>query len=595
MKYLQKRHRHTALFLSLCLLAALASCKEGDAVFSDIDNPAYDFKADRDIPVDVFMSISSARPTETRLSNFVTQVNQDNARTVNDFHIIPYGVTSGQIGAADVSYYGSVGSMSSVNADAAYHYYGEAFDMPIGTASFLCYCSGVPVLENNVNDKVVNGSIIATFPSAPVTAGSITFAPDVIHPNLDNNTPPSPAVHATAQAIAEYLTSIANAGNGAWRASTNQNWKDLFEGFTNGNEIIPGSSASVEAFVTELRRGVDKQTDGTLKTAVLTAIDNSAYVTVSGSGATATVTLKSEYQGFPASIGLPDGAAVQRWNPTNHIFEVQTQANTMKNIVSQNLYVYPPELYFYANSLIKTSNRNISISEYSGKSWSQVLTELYKDGDIVTAATRGIAIEDQLRYGVSCLKATVKANAATLLDADDQDITIGTNTFPLTGILLSGQYKQDFTFTPTSDATEYVLYDKSFSGVYLRNFESPATPPVFSTLSFQSKEITDPVWFALEFENNTSDVIFRGNNGLIYPGTKFYLVGAIYRVQNPDEGVDWQTRVFTKSHITEIEVTVKSLKNAYNVVPDLLSGRLEVGVQLETNWIEVTTTDVVLK
>ena len=464
--------------------------------------------------------------------------------------------------------------------------------MPIGTASFLCYCSGVPVHENNVNDKVVNGSIIATFPSAPVTAGSITFAPEVIHPDLDNNTPASPAVHTTAQAIATYLTSIANATG--WAASENQNWKDLFEGFTNGNEIIPGSSASVEAFVTELMRGVNEQAASDIKTNILNAINNGNYVTVSGSGATATVTLKSEYQGFPASIGLPDGAAVQRWNPTNHIFEVQTQANTMKNIVSQNLYVYPPELYFYANSEIQTSNRHIASSEYSGKTWSQVLG-LYENGPIVTAATRGIAIQEQLRYGVGCLKATVKAESSTLLDSDDQDITLGTNTFPLTGILLSGQYKQDFTFTPTSDATEYVLYDKSFSGVYLRNFESPATPPVFSTLSFQSKEITDPVWFALEFENNTSDVIFRGNNGLIYPGTKFYLVGAIYRVQNPTEGVDWQTRVFTKSHITEIEVTVKSLKNAYNVVPDLLSGRLEVGVQLETNWIEVTTTDVVLK
>ncbi|MCR4921751.1 MAG: hypothetical protein K5945_08630 [Bacteroidaceae bacterium] len=578
MKYLQKRHHNTVLFVSLCLLAALASCKEGDAVFSDIDNPTYDFRADREVPVDIFMSISSVRPTETRLSNFVTQVNQSTARLVTDFHIIPYGVTGRKIQADDTPYYGSVGSMASVTADAAYHYYGEAFDMPIGTASFLCYCRAVPETSSN---KVTNGSIVLPNLNNRVAPSNYTFSPDVIHPDLDDTTTPaSPAVHETAQRIADYMTSIAHAGG--WPSSTDPSWQMLFQYFTNESELIAGSSSSVKAFITELKKGVDEQESSELKTAVLAAIDFTNLDTHVPAD-------------FPASIGLPDGSAVLRWNalPGKMKFEVQTQATTIKNMVSQDLYVYPPELYFYANSQIQTANRNISISEYSGKTWAQVL-ELYPNGNIVTAATRGIAVQDQLRYGVSCLKATVKANAATLLDADDKAVTLGTDKFPLTGLLMSGQYKQDFTFTPTSDATEYVLYDKSFSGVYLRNFESPDTPPAFSTLSFQSKEITDPVWFAIEFQNN-SEEIFRGNNGLIYPGTKFYLVGAIYREKNPTEGVDWQTRVFTKGHITEIEVTVNSLKNAYNVVPDLLSGRLEVGVQLVTNWIEVTTTDVVLK
>ncbi len=568
MKYLQKRHRNTVLFASLCLLAALASCKEGDAVFSDIDNPTYDFLADRTVPVDISMNIATAKESavRTRLSNFVTQVENPNTRVVTDFHLIPYGVKR-EIEATDVPYDRLIGELSPVGEMDSYNnFYGRIYQVPLGTASFLCYCSGVPVSGG----KEANGSIIKSDLDNPSVTSDIYFAPELIYVSNSD--------HAKATTIASYLTTIANATG--WATSESQNWKDLFDGFTNNGELMPGSSTNVKTFIRELKNSVDQQEDGALKTAVLTAIDIDNLN-------------DNVPDGFPGDIGLPDGGAVVVWDRDNSRFNVQRQATTMANMLSHDRYVYPPELYFYGNSQIYTSNSFIPFSAYIGKTWPQVLNlYTFQNNATVLTATRGVAIEEPLRYAVGCLKATVKASAGTLLDADDKPITVGSTTFPLTGILVSGQYKQNFDFTPqASELTEYALYDRSFSGVYMIN---TSTPTVFSTLSFQSKEDVRPVRFALEFRND-GEQVFRGNNGLIYPGTKFYLVGSIYPKENPDPTKDYEKRVFTKSYITELTMTVSSLADAYNVVPDLLSGRLEVGVQLVTDWIEVTTTDVVLK
>ena len=46
-----------------------------------------------------------------------------------------------------------------------------------------------------------------------------------------------------------------------------------------------------------------------------------------------------------------------------------------------------------------------------------------------------------------------------------------------------------------------------------------------------------------------------------------------------------QGRVFTQDHTTTINMTVKSLEKAYNVLPSLLSSSLEIGVMITPQWI----------
>ena len=96
----------------------------------------------------------------------------------------------------------------------------------------------------------------------------------------------------------------------------------------------------------------------------------------------------------------------------------------------------------------------------------------------------------------------------------------------------------------------------------------------------------------LEFENNSGQD-FYGYNGTVYRGTKFYLVGEVVPTieENPNK---YQNRVFTQDHITTVNVTVTSLAKAYNVLPNLMSPRLEMGLELTPKWVQAETTDVIL-
>lgn len=75
--------------------------------------------------------------------------------------------------------------------------------------------------------------------------------------------------------------------------------------------------------------------------------------------------------------------------------------------------------------------------------------------------------------------------------------------------------------------------------------------------------------------------------------TKFYLAGEV----DPADGTGGDTsavgRVFTQDHTTTLNMKVTSLAKAYNVVPNLLSPRLELGIQLVL-WTSTTPEEIVL-
>ncbi len=526
-----------------------------------------------DTRVQLSLSVTSGQgQSGTRLADDVTLTDGTSVRTVQNFWLIPYSVTATDQGggvmvprkitASDTPLSNPIQEVTYVtDKDRQRYYYGKPGATLFGTASFLCYAQANPLYGG---DEKQNGSITTNLSTASIATSDIYFAPTPIYNN--DNTP-----HATATAIANYLTTIATAGN--WYNSTVANWQQLFEEFTNEGNIMAGSSASVQALVQELKNVVYTRMTGGPKEAILAAIGDDIATSVGSD--------------FPASIGLPDGAAVLQWNTTTNRFEPQTQTTTLAQVVSQNRFAYPAEMYFYANSQIHTSTASeVPSTDYADKTWDQVLAMYPNKYATIDNSTLGAAIVDPLHYGVGSLKATVVAESATLADADEQAVTLSENSFPLTGLLISGQYKQGFDFTPKSGETlsEYVIYDSQFSNIYLRN----TTSSDFSTLAFQSKD-GESVRLALEFENQSGQT-FRGVNGLIYPGTKFYLVAEL-SITSPAT-YDYEKRVFTQDYVTSATLSVKSLKNAYNVVPDLLSARLEVGVAVQTEWIETNSTTI---
>lgn len=258
---------------------------------------------------------------------------------------------------------------------------------------------------------------------------------------------------------------------------------------------------------------------------------------------------------------------------------------------NKNRFIYPPELYYFANSTIKTSYSHQK--SYYNLDWSDVLSRYENDDATYLGDESSVAIKDPLHYAVGCLQIGLVANA-TLRDAEGKAFTLSSGTFPLTGVFVTGQYEQNYDFTPKYDdeTKEFIIYDKDITGVSMGS-SLAATPTVFSnTLVLQTND-GKGIRFALEFQNNTTE-FFIGSNGKVDVGDKFYLVGTIQVTTGHAGAEAYKNRVFTKDYITQGIVKIESLKQAYTYLPDLMDPRLEVTLKLEPDWIQSTTTNVPL-
>lgn len=515
------------------------------SVLSLVFTGCKDYEADR-LPDNTGEGVSlafdvSTQPVHTRMSEDATK--GDN-RGLLDLYLFPFDV-QGKIGADDEPLSGSVADMNWEQV--TYHrYYGNrSVDIANGTASFLCYAKAEPV---NGGD-FVNGAISPVVISKTSKPAEISFSPKQIHAET--------TADESINKIAGYLTQVANA--------IPQDKREFFYQFVNEGRPVAASGKNVEQ--------------------IAAWAQNQGITLPEG-------TYDSEYPGS----SLPDGAAVVRWNHTESRFEPVTQTTTEANINSLNRFVYPPALYYYANSRIKTSATGDMKAHYSNEKWADVLKKYEKDNAVTDMNSRSVAIKDPLSYAVGRLQIGIVAKSV-LEDAAGTKITLSSDgeTFPLTAVLVAGQYQQAFDFTPKDNSTEYIIYDKEVSGQSmgkgLTTNLSTTTPAAYTnTLVLQSKDQTD-VRFALEFTNNSGQDI-QTLNGRVLKGTKFYLVGTIEVPSGQTD--DYKKRAFTKGYDTQGVVRISSLKDAYPYLPNLLEPRLEIGIKLIPNWIQSTTTNVPL-
>jgi len=63
---------------------------------------------------------------------------------------------------------------------------------------------------------------------------------------------------------------------------------------------------------------------------------------------------------------------------------------------------------------------------------------------------------------------------------------------------------------------------------------------------------------------------------------------------DPNNIKDHEKRVFTQDYTTSVEMTVKTLEKAYNVLPSILAKNLEIGVQTTPKWVAVKPTGPVI-
>ena len=490
--------------------------------------------------------------------------------------------------------------------------------IPVGTTAALVYGQVIPSYASTERErKRLNGSLLETgWEVQPSSHGAsdITFSPDPIY---------DVEAASNASQVANLLTQLtsvtynleyyyystdhyeSSAISVRWDGTlSDPTLKSAFEDFVSEGTLIPGDGRLLAYRLNTLRKRLEAYNSSD-ETPLQHSPTQPALHAEGGS----TVLWKelynglrdallgeldllegTSYQSFPVSEGLPAGSALFRWNGVRFV-PVPDDTGALLSAMD---YCYMPSLYYYANTIVRTSTNSYIYDYFPQKTWSEIL-RMYTAGHIVTYESRSVALESPLQFACGMLRVTLKSAGPVLQDNDmDPETTVpivtGTE-FPLTGIILGGQFRQRFDFTPVTDTEmdavyrEYFLYDSKVSGIYLK----PETSLPFRTLSLSTPKERE-IYFALEFRNESGRE-FYGADGLVPKGCTFYLVG---KLDPPSEesGLD---RALIADHSTILTCTVASLENARLTIPRMGTPELVLGVQTQTTWDFTPSSFVVLE
>jgi len=561
----------------------MVSCSDSSDVAEDTLSPALECK----------ILFNVEKPAGMRMADAVVQTEGQAFRGLQSLLVVPFKTNGDDVPvtASDVPLLSSVNNAQKVtNANNNNLYYVVSCSLMKGVNRVLAY--GRTAYAENLAAEKDNGALEIRYNGALATSLRDRMNPSELTFNLKSicNTTD---VHADAQALANYLTSIAKTDG--WSTTTDGQLKDYYRDFIHidgeGTGIIAGSATNVKAYADALKAqlivirdaSTTSDADVNLCKDIINNIEGDKKPGIDNT--------------YPASIGLPDGAAALRWmkddTDNQYKFMVRTQTTTMDNINGINRYTYPAELWYYTNSGIQTSTNEVKEEDYkNATSWGSLLN-VYQSGTVVNDRTRSVAVKDALQYGVARLQCTLKSiNNVQLKDAKNEVVNNAIDDYlPLTSVIVGAQHMVGFDFKPQgvqSDVDGRFIYD---AGVGSRATIDSWTVNTLVLQTYDGEKV--PV--VLEFQNKTGNA-FTGKDGIIYPGCKFYLVAMLapadYTNTNAPDAA--KGRVFTQDYTTAVEMKITSLANAYSCMPDLLSPRLEIGVQVQTKWIQSTTTTVKL-
>lgn len=524
------RNSYIILFLMLSG-AILLSCSTEDGVAKSEERPS----------CDIFFNVR--QPGTMRMANEVVQTPASEFRGIQDITVIPFKTAGSDVPVVvtDEPLLATTKGTELNRVQDKLYYYINHCEIAEGTNRMLAYGQAAPV--GGKESEKENGKLVTTL-TANAKPAEITFHLQQI---LTTNT-----IQNAAQALATYLTTIANTDS--WSTTKDETLSQLYKDFIkadpNGTGLLAGSAAYVRAHVDHLKSKLDGNNDD-LSLAILKKINETTFPSAD----------------YPGTDGIPDGAAALRWTGTGlgDQFSVRTETSTLDNINNVSRFTHPAELWYYVNSAIKTSTSVVGKDRYETEGTWEALLNYYTTSNVVDWFTKSVAVKDPLQYGVARLHTV---------------LTAAVENCPLTGVIVGGQHTVGFDFlpkVPKSDVDARFIYDKVVSGTET------------NTLVLQSYD-GEKVPVVLEFQNNGS--AFTGRDGIVYPGTKFYLV-AYLDPAGMGEGA-CAGRVFTQDFTTTAQMTVSSKENAYTCIPDLLEPRLEIGVQVVTQWIQSTTTTVKL-
>lgn len=354
---------------------------------------------------------------------------------------------------------------------------------------------------------------------------------------------------------------------------------------------------------------------------------------------------------------IPVGAAQLAYNPTNHAFSYKHPNDalvTPGRDFEPRKYIYAPELCYYVNSpLLVTSKADLQISDYpNGVSpWNAALDAAgskWKLGnwkrDKVESSTRGVAVQNNISYGVALMETSVAWSAdvvssGTLEDnryemtdhaQADRSIPKEDAKFILRGVLIGGVHaRYDWQFLPRkltaaeqaelipgTDTKKYgnfdgVIYDDDIPNTAI---PTPTGEPNY-TLVYDNYDwikaddaAQNDVYVALELVNNGDPFWGRDNlipnNGVFYLGAKLSVAPDKIGDTSGKQSITWPThyqvppidettglskqieRVFIQDFLTKVTFRIgkQSLHYAYLTIPDLRSSQMSLGLSVDLSW-----------
>ena len=312
-----------------------------------------------------------------------------------------------------------------------------------------------------------------------------------------------------------------------------------------------------------------------------------SYCTEAPTATSTTITLKPDYQGYPADIHLPTGAARVEWDADQKAFVVPDThsygANI--NIAALDNYVYPMNLQFQIMSdIVASDNLVINNEEQSSETyddWDDLLEHGYAGAKKqVDQTTMSVAMVKQVEYAVGRIALRVRiATADNIYDAKNQIVDVS-NGFKLTGYLIGGQREVDYNFQPVAGSKTYAIYDSYMTGSTPTVKRYYYTEP--SYILGLSTDKNQKINMALELVNNGDP--FWGDDGVIAHNTTFYLVAELDPASGYTNNSTSLNQIFDRDHATQVNLTITSLRTATYGLPNLDLPQPTVGVSVNLLW-----------
>lgn len=556
------------VMMSIALSAMFTACSSGSDA-EDMTNVVYNEEGKAGVMPEFVISLPRSVVGGTRMEGDIVQNlgTSDQFRGIDNIRLIPFDSDPEESSTklADIIRLSSINVLEKLGSGSeSYKVYADQF-VPVGTKNFLFY--GKAVDKNvdealtSMDDKFKYGILKYTglTESEFTNAGSVKFSLEQINTSTEQqqNDPVGRAIIQLMSQLANVTVSGVASPENAWSTTKHTVLAALYKNYI-GTTVY--SSNCLALILDKIYFGLDhvesddpaRPLANKIRSLILDACV-SGYEPI----ANTPVQLKSDYSGYPANIGLPDGAARCRWNASGlqaNMFVDMTANYTLGFKVKPTDYCYPAALWYYVSTPIKASG-NIESGNYDTQSsWNKVINSVYGTaGSEVVTGTRSVALVDPVQYAVGRLETKVQFEASgTILDGDGKEVDFGDG-YTLKGLLLGGQNSVNYAFESKGKG-EFCIYDRVMSASNLTFKPGVPTTTPNHTLALET-QTNQVIFAALELVNNGQ--AFKGADGTIPAGGVFYMTVSL----NPKKGFgyaeDGLNKIIMKDHVTKLTVTIK--------------------------------------